>query len=315
MLVGLLMVTAGHGGAARGLVRAAPSASLLDGALAPLRNVHKFDLAHPAAARPGARPPARSPRRSRANGDAAARAAAVGRDAVGDRLTYAGVLLLSVASVAGLAGPALRRPARCGQRLRSRARLLARRGGLARPERATTPPRCWSRGRASASTCGAIPTTSRCSRWLDSPWAVRNAVPLAPAGNIRMLDAIEEQLAAGRPSTGLARLPAPRGHRTPRGPQRSAAGRTRPAPVLVHQALDGSPGIRRVARLRPRRRQPGPHRVAGATPPSSTTGGCTVTRPSRSTRSTARTGPSWPRRSPPRRRGTRRTCSTSPRRT
>ena len=31
----------------------------------------------------------------------------------------------------------------------------------------------------------------------DSPWTVRNAIPLTPAGYIRMLDAVEDRLARG----------------------------------------------------------------------------------------------------------------------
>ena len=85
----------------------------------------------------------------------------------------------------------------------------------------------------------------------SSPWAVRNAVPLAPAGNIRMLDAIEARLASGRPSAGLAGYlrRAGIGHLVVRNDLRSG---DEPAPVLVHQALDGSPGIRRVAEFGPR---------------------------------------------------------------
>ena len=42
-LLGLLLVTAGHAGPLAGLVRRRWSATALDGVLAPLRNVHKFD--------------------------------------------------------------------------------------------------------------------------------------------------------------------------------------------------------------------------------------------------------------------------------
>ena len=83
-----------------------------------------------------------------------------------------------------------------------------------------------------------------------SRWAVRNAVPLAPPGNIRMLDAIEERLAAGRPSAGLAGFLARAG--VDRLVVRNDLRGAEPVePVLVHQALDGSPGLRRVASYGP----------------------------------------------------------------
>ena len=80
---------------------------------------------------------------------------------------------------------------------------------------------------------------------------MRNAVPLAPPGNIRMLDAIEQRLAQGEPSPGLSTFL-----------RRAGVGvlvvrndlvRTAdvPDPVLVHQALDGSPGLHRVATFGP----------------------------------------------------------------
>src|SRR5207342_2654969 len=39
-----------------------------------------------------------------------------------------------------------------------------------------------------------------------SPWEVRNAIPLVPAGHIRYLDSVERTLASGQPSAGLAPL-------------------------------------------------------------------------------------------------------------
>ncbi len=86
----------------------------------------------------------------------------------------------------------------------------------------------------------------------ESPWDVRNAIPLTPEGHIRMLDAVEARLEVGEGSAGLTRYLARAGfsHLVLRNDlDTGAAGATRA--VLVRQALQTSPGITRVATFGP----------------------------------------------------------------
>lgn len=81
-----------------------------------------------------------------------------------------------------------------------------------------------------------------------TPWAVRDAVPLNPPGTIRAMDSVQRLIADGRPSTGLARTLVGQGIgvlvlRNDLDPDTSRSTR----PILAHQALEGSPGIHKVA--------------------------------------------------------------------
>ncbi|MBY6349462.1 DUF3367 domain-containing protein [Rhodococcus corynebacterioides] len=82
----------------------------------------------------------------------------------------------------------------------------------------------------------------------SSPWAVRDAVPLVPPGAIRALDAVQRLLANGRPSAGLAATLTTMNVRhlvlrNDLDPETSRSTRT----STVHRAIEGSPGLRRVA--------------------------------------------------------------------
>ncbi|MBF6164167.1 DUF3367 domain-containing protein [Streptomyces gardneri] len=82
----------------------------------------------------------------------------------------------------------------------------------------------------------------------ETPWAVRDAVPLNPPGTIRAMDSVQRLIADGRPSAGLAATLTAQGIgvvvlRNDLDPETSRSTR----PILAHQALDGSPGLRKVA--------------------------------------------------------------------
>lgn len=82
----------------------------------------------------------------------------------------------------------------------------------------------------------------------NSPWGVRDSIPLTPPQTIRALDSVQRLFAAGRPSAGLADTLARQGIsyvvvRNDLDPETSRSAR----PVLVHRVIDGSPGLTRVA--------------------------------------------------------------------
>lgn len=83
----------------------------------------------------------------------------------------------------------------------------------------------------------------------DSPWAVRDSIPLQPAPAIRALDSVQRVFDSGRPSPGLAATLENQGigYVVVRSDLVPQTGGTRPA--LVHQALRDSGGFTPVARF------------------------------------------------------------------
>ncbi|MDT5193031.1 MAG: arabinofuranan 3-O-arabinosyltransferase, partial [Mycobacterium sp.] len=84
----------------------------------------------------------------------------------------------------------------------------------------------------------------------DSPWGVRDSIPLTPPQTIRALDSVQRLFAAGRPSAGLADTLARQGIsyvvvRNDLDPESSRSAR----PLLVHRTIDGSPGLSKVAQF------------------------------------------------------------------
>lgn len=95
----------------------------------------------------------------------------------------------------------------------------------------------------------------------QTPWAVRDAIPLTPPGAIRALDSVQREIAAGRGSPGLAETLAQQGIstvvlRADLDPDTSRSAR----PLLAQQALGASPGLTRAAEFGP---EIGPSTVAG----------------------------------------------------
>ena len=82
----------------------------------------------------------------------------------------------------------------------------------------------------------------------DSPWGVRDSIPLTPPQTIRALDSVQRLFASGTPSAGLADTLARQGisyvvMRNDLDPDASRSAR----PILVHRAITGSPRLQKVA--------------------------------------------------------------------
>ncbi len=84
----------------------------------------------------------------------------------------------------------------------------------------------------------------------SGPWGVRDSIPLTPPQTIRALDSVQRLIADGRPSAGLADTLARQGIsyvavRNDLDPETSRSAR----PILVHRAIEGSPGLQKVAQF------------------------------------------------------------------
>ncbi|HET6876294.1 MAG TPA: alpha-(1-_3)-arabinofuranosyltransferase family protein [Jatrophihabitans sp.] len=235
LLVGVIAVCAGHVGGTGGLF-AESVRHQLDGTLAPLRNVHKFDvvlrlplvlgLAHFAG--------------RLSFGRAAER-----------RVGRVLVAVLAAGAVAGAATPLL-------------ALRIAPAGSFASVPGYWTQAANWLAARPADGRALLVPGsrfgTYLWGRPMDEPlqplagsaWDVRNAVPFSTPGHARLLDAIDAELAAGRPSAGLAPALARSGvtYLVVRNDLDQTAAEA-PRPVVVHQALAGSPGLRLVRSFGP----------------------------------------------------------------
>ncbi len=99
-----------------------------------------------------------------------------------------------------------------------------------------------------------LPTDEPFQVLATTPWAVRNAAPLGGAGSTRLLDQVDAVVRSGHGEIGLAPLLARAGVRYLVVRNDLDSGRedgTITSPLLVRASLEGSPGIRRVARFGP----------------------------------------------------------------
>ncbi|RBY90428.1 DUF3367 domain-containing protein [Blastococcus sp. TBT05-19] len=252
LLTGVALVSAGHVGTVAGAGAGAIN-ELLDGALAPLRNVHKFDpvLRLPLAL--GAVHLLAVLLRAATRPATVTAGPGAGRRWWGSavRLTGAATVALIVAGVAGTAQPAVA------------GRLTPPTGFLDIPgywqETAT-----WLGDQRDSGRALLVPATSFGTYlWgstsdeplqplAESEWDVRNAIPLTPTGHIRAVDVIEDRLGRGEGSEALTRFLARSGysHVVVRNDLDAPAARSSRL-AQVHQALAGSPGIVRVAGFGP----------------------------------------------------------------
>lgn len=234
VVTGLVLVTAGHGGASGdGGWGSGQIAAWLDGVLAPLRNNHKFDLVLRVPLVIGLVHLVGSVRPVTIRG-----------------LRFTGVAVLAVGALVSATTPAWTAD-------------LARTGSFAQVpgywEEATD----WMADNTAGENTLVLPGSAfgdylwgrprdELVQALGSvPWSLRNAVPLVPPAAIRTLDAFETAFAQGRGSPALADLLRRSGIRYVLvRADLDAPGTTEPQ--LVHSTLSSTPGMERVARFGPR---------------------------------------------------------------
>lgn len=282
LLCGLLLVTMGHTGSVTGWF-AEPLSGLLDAALAPARNVHKFDpivrlplviglawaieraawLMGESSERRGGDP---ADADIDADTGAGADTGAAAPSAPSAPSGLSGLQTMGLIGVIGVVGASLpivtadlsptrstvEIPGYWGEAAQWLAADAARSdnsqdgaggdgGGVA----------LLAPGSSFGSYLWGSPRDEPMQVLADSRWAVRNAIPLAPEGNIRLLDAIEERLATGVGSSGLAPYLARAGVATVVVRNDLVPDPDVPVPALVHQALESSPGLGLVASFGP----------------------------------------------------------------
>ncbi|MFA1555845.1 alpha-(1-_3)-arabinofuranosyltransferase domain-containing protein [Actinomadura chokoriensis] len=255
LLAGLAIVSMGHISDIPGPF-AAQLRDLLDGPLAPLRNLHKFDavvrlplalgLAHLLAAAGGRLHDARTARDGRVRG------LSDGGPAFG--LTLRSLVSLPVAAAVALGGIG----------------LTAISHGLSGPGEFKEVPRYWRDAaswiNARAGQQGVLavpgapfgeylwgrPMDDIVQPLLTARWGVRQLVPAGSPGYTRALDAIDQQVRSGQGSPGLSDFLGRMGVRYVLVRNDLRRETLRGAwPARLHQALDDSPGMHRVAAFGP----------------------------------------------------------------
>lgn len=229
-LLGLVLVTAGQadGGWGSGTV-----AGWLDGALAPLRNTHKFDLVLRIPLVLGL-----------------VHLVARAQPVTVRGLRVSGVAVLAVASLASATTPAWTAE-------------LPRTGGFVSVPGYWDDATRWMTANTSGENTLVLPGSAfgdyLWGRPRDelvqalgtTPWSLRNAVPLVPPGAIRSLDALEEAFASGRGSPALADLLRRSGIRYLLV-RNDLAETGATDPELVYSTLSSTPGVQRRAGFGPR---------------------------------------------------------------
>ncbi|MFT4200848.1 alpha-(1-_3)-arabinofuranosyltransferase family protein [Gordonia sp. (in: high G+C Gram-positive bacteria)] len=245
--VGLLLMCLGYVGG-WGSPIAEPVRTFLDGAGAPLRNLHKFDpflrlplvlgIAHLVARVP--LPPAVTFRRALSAFAHPQRSRPIATTIV---LLVALLGAGTLAWTGGLAGDATYRS--LPQHWRDTAAWLDRQHDDAHPSRALVVP-----GSPFAQQLWGTTRDEPMQALATAPWAVRDAIPLVPPTAIRALDAVQRDVAQGNGSPLLAPMLAQMGVRyvvlrADLDPRESRSAR----PLLAQQALTSSPGLHKVAQF------------------------------------------------------------------